>query len=292
MQDTQNTTGLFHKFHVSRVDGKDAPGEKHHGARYFVLDLDNDPHSRPALRAYAESCEEALPQLATELLDQIDRILPGTFITVPKTTLPNGTVVPTFQISQYLCSRDTDGTPWVEINYRDARQACEQTSAKLITELQALAIAHDIAAQDINWSGGKVGEGHIYQGLHKFSVENAQPPSYEPTDPDERRWHQLSNGERIFDFAGNAYTWVFDDVQGDENGITAKPFAEDSPSITAPYPSMEKGMGWRPDAGTNWSGNALVRGGCWGSGRYAGAFDLNRGFPDREWDNVGFRCTK
>ena len=33
------------------------------------------------------------------------------FITVPETILPNGVVVPTFQVSQYLCSRDTDGNP-------------------------------------------------------------------------------------------------------------------------------------------------------------------------------------
>ena len=131
------------------------------------------------------------------------------FITVPAVTLPNGTVVPSFQVSQYMCSRDVVGTPWVNISYYDARKACEQVGAKLITELQALAIAHDIANQDINWSGGKVGEGHIYQGLHRGSVDVEQARVYESEDPDERRWHQLSNGERIYDFSGNAYTPEF-----------------------------------------------------------------------------------
>ena len=62
--------------------------------------------------------------------------------------------------------------------------------------------------------------------------------------------------------------------------------------MLAPYPSMEKGMGWRPDAGTNWSGHALVRGGCWDSGSRAGAFNLNGDWPDYRYGYVGFRCTK
>lgn len=215
------------------------------------------------------------------------------FITVPEVTLPNGTVLPSFQVSQTLCSRDPDGTPWVDINYHDARKACEQAGAHLITESQALAIAHDIASQDINWTGGKVGEGQVYQGLHKGTVSEAQGPAYESNDPEERRWHQLSNGQRIVDFAGNAYTWVFDDVQGDEAGIVAKAFAEDSPSITtAPFPSMEKGVGWLPDAGDDWSGSVLFRGGCWRSGCYAGVFRLDRDCTGGEWPAFGFRCTK
>lgn len=85
---------------------------------------------------------------------------------------------------------------------------------------------------------------------------------------------------------------MFDDVQGDEQGLISKPFAEDSLSLRAPYPSLEKGMGWRPDAGANWSGYALIRGGFWGSESLAGAFGLNLGWPDSRLDYVGFRCTR
>lgn len=59
--------GLYRKFDVRRVDGTDAPGQKHHGCRYYVLDLDHDPHALPALRAYAESCERGYPALAFDL---------------------------------------------------------------------------------------------------------------------------------------------------------------------------------------------------------------------------------
>ena len=137
-----------------------------------------------------------------------------------------------------------------------------------------------------------MGEGNVFQGLHKGNVDGVQAAGYESDDEEERRWHQLSNGERIFDFSGHAYTWVFDDVQGDESGIVAKAFAKDSPSITAPFPRAEKGMGWRPNVGADWSGNALIRSGYWSSGCSAGVFSLGYGFPDREWGGVGFRCTK
>ena len=299
----QTKLGLYHKFNVARTDGSSEPGGKHHADEYFVLNLTTDKHALPALVAYAKSCASEYPALAADLRTRInaDASKHNLFITVPSVTLPNGTVVPSFEVGQYLSSRSavdapqvaSNAVPWVNISYHDARKNCTDAGFALITELQCLAIAHDIANQDINWSGGQVGDGKLFQGLHKDTVDSAQPGDYESSDLDERRWHQLSNGARIYDFAGNAYTWVFDDVQGDEKGIVKEAFAKDSPSITtAPYPSMERGMGWRPKAGAGWSGRALVRGGCWRSGDRAGVFYLGDVWPGNVGDYVGFRCTK
>jgi len=222
-----------------------------------------------------------------------DEVLPGAFITVPDTTLPDGTVVSAFLVSQYHAMRREDGTPWVEVNYHDARAAAKRSGLTLITETQWLAIAHNIAQQPINWTGGAVGEGKLFQGMRNGNVDGAQPHSYEPEDADERRWHELSNGERIYDMAGHIFSWVFDDVQGDDHGLIAKPFSKDSPSFTtSPASSLDKGVGWMPDAGADWSGGALCRGGDWYSGDYAGVFDLNYDWPDVGYDFVGFRCTK
>lgn len=60
--------GVFRKFDVRRVDGSDAPGGKHHGCRYFVLDIDHDEFVPAALRAYAEKCAPTHPHLAAELV--------------------------------------------------------------------------------------------------------------------------------------------------------------------------------------------------------------------------------
>lgn len=222
-------------------------------------------------------------------------------IPVPETTLPDGTIVPAFQVGQYACSQSDDGKvivtadrkPWRNINYHNARKACSDVGYALITELQYLAIAHQIVNQDENWTGGKVGDGEVYRGLHKGNLSGPQDGLYESSEATERRWHVLANGKRIYDMSGNIYSWVFDDVQGDENGIIAKKFAKDSPTVTtAPYKSREHGIGDTGVGSGDWSGDALIRGGCWRSGGYAGVFSLHDGWPGGGGDVIGFRCTK
>ena len=62
--------GLFRKFVVRRTDGSDAPGGKHYGCRYFVLDVDHDKHAVAALTAYAKACETTHPDLAKDLREK------------------------------------------------------------------------------------------------------------------------------------------------------------------------------------------------------------------------------
>lgn len=225
---------------------------------------------------------------------------PNLFVTVPEVTLPNGLVVPSFRAGQYYCSKgdngkaavNAEGKPWLRINYHEARQACADAGFALLTELQALAIAHDVSQQGVNWTGGAVGSGNLIQGLHDDTVSSAQAGDLVQYDDCEDRFYTLSNGQVICDVAGNIFGWIFDNVQGDERGLVASAFAEHSPSIaTAPYPSLEKGVGWRPTAGANWSGDALVRGGCWDGGDGAGVFRLGGVWPDYRDVYVGFRCT-
>jgi len=59
--------GVYHKFNVTRTDGKSAPGGKHDGCFYFVLDCDHDPHAKAALIAYAASCDKDYPALASDV---------------------------------------------------------------------------------------------------------------------------------------------------------------------------------------------------------------------------------
>lgn len=235
------------------------------------------------------------------------------FVTVPETTLPcvivGGVVtrpaitVPAFQVGQYLCSQNPDGiatvlatgTPWVEIDYADARAACAAAGFALITELQALSLAFNLFQQNMNWTGGEVGVGDMFQGLRLDLDDTSEPYAFDfvSPDPSERRGFYLPGGQMVMDAAGNAYTWVFDDVQGDVDGLVSGSIAKNSPSLTcAPAPSREKGGGYVPSGPLSWSGRALLRGGCWYSGSHAGAFDLSRGWPGSGYSSVGFRCTK
>ena len=222
------------------------------------------------------------------------------FITVPEMTLPSGIAVPSFQYGQFACSKGSDGkavitedgTPWVIITFEEAKAACADIGCQLVTEKQELAIRLNAAQQDYNWTKGKAGEGKLFRGLRKGNVSSAQPGTFQSPDAKERRWLTLSNGEKVCDLNGNVFSWVFDDVQGDENGLTTI-IKADSPSLTtAPYPSKEKGMGWRPDGERDWSGFALIRGGCWYSVSTAGVFGLLSDYPDHRYGSVGFRCTK
>jgi hypothetical protein len=60
--------GLYEKFTVTRNDGRSAPGEEHEHCRYFVLDLDHDPHVWAAVRAYEEEIAPYFPRLAIDLM--------------------------------------------------------------------------------------------------------------------------------------------------------------------------------------------------------------------------------
>ena len=59
--------GVYNKFEVTRTDGGSRPGKKHHRCEYFVLDLTHDKHAEAALRAYADSCANEYPLLASDL---------------------------------------------------------------------------------------------------------------------------------------------------------------------------------------------------------------------------------
>lgn len=63
--------GIYKKYEVRRTDGKSDPGEKHENCEYFVLDLNHDSHSIPALKAYADSCEDDYPLLAEDIRSMV-----------------------------------------------------------------------------------------------------------------------------------------------------------------------------------------------------------------------------
>lgn len=239
---------------------------------------------------------KASPSLIAELLLAAST---DCFVTVPATKLPDGSVVPEFRVGQFLTGRDTEGKlaitaaaePLVRISYHDARKAAEAAGYALITERQWLAIAYNAFEVKANWSRNASGDLCLRQGIRNGHVSSAQSGSYTSPDDTEQRWLELSNNEPICDVNGNAFQWIFDDVQGDAAGLVKERIAAHSLSLQAPYPSLEKGMGYRPKGPCEWSGFALVRGGCWVSGSGAGVFRLDRVRPGGADDGVGFRCT-
>lgn len=73
MNDTHDPKlGIYKKFEVTRTDGSSIEGGKHEKCRYFVLDLDHDPHAREAVLAYARSCRKSHPRLYEDILNGLD----------------------------------------------------------------------------------------------------------------------------------------------------------------------------------------------------------------------------
>lgn len=64
--------GMYLKYYVTRVDGRDGPEDKHYNCNYFVLDLDHDPAAKPAMLAYADAIEATHPLLAAGIRKGVD----------------------------------------------------------------------------------------------------------------------------------------------------------------------------------------------------------------------------
>lgn len=72
MQDPEANLPLnMQKYEVRRTDGSSGAQGKHASCEYFVLDLQHDKFSGPALRAYADACEAEYPQLAADIRQKI-----------------------------------------------------------------------------------------------------------------------------------------------------------------------------------------------------------------------------
>ena len=218
-------------------------------------------------------------------------------------------------------------TPWVNISQEDAKAECASLGEgfHLITNEEWMTIGANVANIGFNWDGGVIGTNRIASG-HSDSdpsmacaanaddvnayVESDCTGAAGGDDFSNRRTHQLSNGEVIWDLAGNVWelTSLFnkDDkptpvgtnwselfsVTGTSslsltkliptNGL--KPFWDDTwdagESIGQYYPG---------EAGT---GGALLRGGVLDNNQSTGIFAASLHLEPYEINAlVGFRCT-
>lgn len=239
--------------------------------------------------------------------------------------------------SSFVPESRVSGTPWVKISQTsaiaEASTVC--TGCHLITDAEWLTIAQNVLRVESNWSGGSVGNGYIYSG-HNDSRDGASGGGADPlaasTDEDgyfgtgnvapsnQRRTLTLSNGEVIWDLAGNVWEWT--------NG-TAAP----QPTIVMPCKANTTSYGWFdwtevnnspnivPDSSPTFTGisgasswgsdqgvgriycktnetsvRAIARGGAWYSnwtGPYAGVLQMFMGEGTSVgYNNEGFRVTR
>jgi len=206
------------------------------------------------------------------------------------------------------------GLPWVNISQTTAIANAPNTKntdgstctiCHLITEPEYMTIAQNVLSVASNWSGGVVGTGYIYSGHNDNVPANALAASTDDTDgyfgtgnttgSNQRRNLTLSNGEVIWDMAGNVYDWTAGTIGANlQPGLTGevayawKEWNNGSllmnglPYNSQPASTGIAGITWNTSSGvgqfySNYGETgtrAFMRGGEWDNGGIAGVLSL------------------
>ena len=213
------------------------------------------------------------------------------------------------------------GTPWVSIFAASAQSTCESIPLQgrsgtytLISNPEWMTIARNAEATAGNWSGSGAMQGNIFQGHsdgtpnNALAVTNVNNP-YDGTGQssgNQRRTLELSNGQTIWDFAGNVREWV--DWDATQTGFTRGPTdasyssralnmlvgsvtANDVSPVGTYSPNPQSvGLGVWYSGDFSSSRGVTVRGNYWRD-TTGGVFRLNLYQTNSSGTFIGFRCV-
>lgn len=210
------------------------------------------------------------------------------------------------------------GTP-IDFNGAKTLSTAACAGCHLMTEEEWLTVAHNVLSVPSNWSGGSVGNGYIFSG-HNDSSAGALVASANDADgysgtgnvapSNQRRTLTLTNGEVIWDFAGNQAEWT-DKLASEPVGNTGYEEREwtaanntNPPSVPNPFPSYgtpaasawssTQGIGKLYSDSSDPYTNHYLRGGAHNSSLgFAGVFALDISWPEGYFDYThGFRVAQ
>ena len=220
------------------------------------------------------------------------------------------------------------GTPWVSISQTDAKAKAQAigTGYHLITEAEWMTIAANVLSVGSNWSTGTVGNGYIYRGHGDNSPANALAASTTDSDgysgtgnssssgAEQRRTLTLTNGQVIWDLAGNVWEWTGQTITGNQPGLiptdtgswkewTNSSLAMNGLSqLSRPESISAAAAGWNGGNGIGkiWSNpgetgaRAFLRGGKYNYNGNNGvtALNTNDAHPSLAAGDIGFRVAR
>lgn len=207
----------------------------------FVYQVDNtDGATAFTLYADTGSSISRISNVSDE--KSVSKVCPINFIVVPGRQ-KYGTS--DFCVMKYEAKKDAvtgqavsraTGLPWAMISQDDAISQSENVTdcqgCHLISEAEWMTLAVDVLSVPSNWDSGVVGKGHVYNGHNKATPAMPIAASLDDTDGysglddktklDQRRTLTLSNGEVIWDLAGNVWEFIDATVQANQPGVIGK----------------------------------------------------------------------
>ena len=215
-------------------------------------------------------------------------------------------------------------TPWVNITQANAKTACTALGANydLISNPEWMTIAYEIEKTASNWSSGVVGVGMLNRGhsddnpSSALAVANTNDPYIGTGNNsgqaagsgwEQKRAHTLSNGQVLWDFAGNVIEWTDWSLGG---GLISGPNSctgvwTELPDVSCGELSAAEYLPANPAGvtGANYNSTyglgqliggsgAALRGGAWSYGTFSGAFSLSLAYTPSDINtDFGFRCV-
>ena len=219
-----------------------------------------------------------------------------------------------------VATSQASGTPWVSISQTNAMTASSAAcdGCHLISEAEYLTIAHNVLSVDSNWSGGTVGSGYIYSG-HNDNSAGALAASTNDSDgysgtgnvspSNQRRTLTLTNGEVIWDIAGNVNDWTSGQISGGQPGASGYAWRQWNAVAGTGSLSPNPHPSYGTPAASNWTSThgigaifsdssqtglrGFLRGGAWYDGGDAGVLTLILNAPPSYAGSaVGFRVAR
>ena len=212
------------------------------------------------------------------------------------------------------------GYPLATISQTTSITACTSIGGHLITNNERMTIARNIEMVTSNWSGGAVGSGYIYSGHNDGTPNTALASDTNDnngyyltgqTTGNQRRTLTLTNGEVIWDLAGNVWEWTSYTINAqDEPNDGSLPSAtgewieysaitdlgtmeyNDLFLLTSRDYNSSNGIGRiYSDAGDT-GARALFFGGSWSNGTYVGFMALHLDYASGLTSTyIGLRCV-